>query len=180
MKICKVFILLLLTSLVSVNPKISSAEDKAAPASAEQTQISFEESGWEHRCQIDPETKKENKDRCEIYKVLKVKGSQGKVAEFAVGRNIKDKNVFNGVVIAPLGVLLEEGILLKIDDGKPVMFKPRFCAQIGCVSYITLDTALLDTMKKGNKISFIFRSYNGQKVNIDMQLSGFTKAVKGI
>jgi len=164
---------------------VSYAEEAAKPAEDAKTaadqKITFEESGWEKRCQKDEKTGKEDPKLCEIFKLIRVQESKGRVAEFAIGKNDKAKDgTYSGVVVLPLGILLEEGILFKIDENKPVMFKPRFCAQVGCVSYISLDEALIKTMKDGKKISFVFRSSNGQKVNIDMVLSGFGKALGGL
>lgn len=176
MKFIKISTIFMLTALFIMTANLATAQE----ATKAEKKISFEESEWTRRCQKDPKTQKEDKERCEISKTIKVKGGQGRVAEIAIGKNTKNNDVYSGVVIMPLGILLEEGVLLKIDDGKPVMFKPRFCAQAGCISYITLDKTLIGSMKKGNKISFVFRSSNGQKVNIDMSLSGFTKAIKSI
>lgn len=175
------FSVILMSALlvVTLGTAISYAADEVKPA--EDQKISFEESNWEHRCQKDEKSGKEDKSQCEIFKLIRVKESKGRVAEFAIGKNEKTKEgTYSGVVVLPLGILLEDGVLFKIDDDKPVKFRPRFCAQVGCVSYISLDKNLIDTMKKGNKISFIFRSSNGQKVNVDMVLSGFSKALGGL
>lgn len=187
MKFSKFFAVLTALAIFAAVPcvSVSYAEEAAKPVddakAAEDQKITFEESSWEKRCQKDEKTGKEDPKLCEIFKLIRVQESKGRVAEFAIGKNEKNKEgTYSGVVVLPLGVLLEEGILFKIDDNKPVMFKPRFCAQIGCVSYITLDDNLINTMKKGEKISFGFRSSNGQKVNIDMVLSGFGKAIGGL
>jgi len=188
MKFSKFSAILIAVSILitALGVSVSYAKEEAKPAEAaaapaDDKKITFEESNWEKRCQKDEKTGKEDKKLCEIFKLIRVQESKGRVAEFAIGKSDKNKEgTYSGVVVLPLGILLEEGIIFKIDDNKPVMFKPRFCAQVGCVSYISLDETLLKTMKKGEKISFVFRSSNGQKVNIDMVLSGFGKALEGL
>jgi len=157
----------------------SRAEEAAAPDG--QKKITFEETEWAKRCQKDEKTGKDDESKCEVFKIIKVKDSNGMVAQFAIGKNTKaNDGSYTGVTILPLGILLEEGVLMKIDDGSPVMFKPRFCSQVGCVSYMSLDTNLINTMKNGKNIIFSFMSSNGRKMNIDLGLSGFTKALKSI
>jgi invasion protein IalB len=134
------------------------------------------EMGWQKRC---ADKKSEEAKKCEIFQRLAIKKSDMRVAEFAIGFPEK-KDTARGVVVLPLGILLEPGVAMKIDDGKPFVFKARYCVNAGCFSYINLDKSILDSMKKGKLASFFFKTAEGQDVNLIMNLTGFEKAMKGI
>ena len=160
-----------------------SASSFAAKPSADKKGKGIElvASEWRSRCGKDEKTGKESKDKCEVYQRISVKKTKARIAEMALGFPIDEKGKKSksarGVVILPLGILLENGIVMKIDDEKPAVFKVRFCTNSGCVAYVNLDKKLLTSMKKGKNINFIFKSSVGQDVNIVMSLKGFTWAL---
>lgn len=143
-------------------------EEKAASAPA---------SGdlWTVRCQESDKAK----EHCEVFQRLIVKESGARVAEFAIGFPEK-KDAARGVVVLPLGILLQPGVEMKIDEGKAYAFKVRYCTQAGCFAYVNLDQALLDLMKNGEVARFVFKSADGKDVNLSMPLTGFGKALKEI
>lgn len=165
--ICAAFLLIAGSAVAAEK---SSAETKdAAPSVVER--------GWALRC---PEEQKDKKKQCEVFQRLDMKDSSAaRVAEFAVGFPDK-KEPARGVVILPLGILLEQGVSMKIDDGKPFVFKTRYCTNAGCFSYVNLDKTLLGSLKKGKAVAFQFKSATGQDINLIMNLSGFEKSLKEI
>jgi invasion protein IalB len=141
------------------------------------------ERGWTQRCpEKKPDQKSETK-QCEIFQRIDMKESSMRVAEFAVGfpqEKGMEKGAARGVVVLPLGILLEEGVQMKIDDGKPVSFKTRFCTNAGCFSFVMLGKDVLETMKKAKAVTFLFKTSEGQNVNLIMTMGGFEKALKDI
>lgn len=148
------------------------AEEKPAAAPA-QKPIEMQETGWTKRCQD------KDKKQCEIFQLLAVKDSKARVAEFALGFP-EEKNIGRGGVILPLGILLEDGVTLKIDEGKPYLFKVRYCANDGCVAFLKVDDTLLSSLQKGKQITLSMKSATGQNINLVLSLSGFGKALSDI
>lgn len=158
--------------VISAVLSAQAAAPEAKKAEAEK-KIEMQESGWAKRCED-----KENK-KCEVFQVLSVKDSKARVAEFALGFP-ESKDVGRGGVILPLGILLEDGVTMRIDDGKPYVFKVRYCTNDGCVAFLKVDNALVAAMDKGKQITFSMKSAVGQNVNLVLSLSGFGKALKEI
>ncbi len=174
---CSLLIILGFLAIAAV--PFALAEDKAKPPSppAKQAEATAVERGWQKRC--DEVQVKEKKEKyCEVFQRLDVKESSKRVAEIAVGFP-EGKDAARGVVVLPLGILLEK-ITMKVDDSKPAVFNVRYCNSDGCFSFINLGKDIIDAMKKGKKILFSFKTLEGQDVNIFLNLEGFEKVFKEI
>ena len=166
-----IFVLLLAMPAFAEAPK-GKEKDKAPPQE-------ITERGWTLRC---PDVKKGEKKYCEIFQRLDMKdAADARVAEFAIGfPEDEKKNVARGVIVLPLGILLESGVAMKIDDNEPFVFKTRYCTNAGCFSYVSLSKDLLTSLRKGKTVTFQFKSFAGQDVNLIMNLVGFEKSLKEI
>lgn len=78
-------------------------------------------------------------------------------------------------VLAPLGVLLPNGLGLNV-DGKDVgrTFFVR-CFSDGCYTEVILQGDLLETMKKGTTATFIVFQTPEEGIGIPVDLSGFSE-----
>jgi len=154
-------------------------ETKKAPETAKAASSEMVESGWKQRC-LEQKTEKK---QCEIFQRIDTKDTHLRVAEFALGfphEKDLEKGTARGVIILPLGILLEPGFAMKVDAGKPVSFKPRFCTVAGCVSYVNLGKDIIDSLKKSKTVTFMFQTDNGQNVNLVMSMGGFETGLKEI
>ena len=161
----------------------SSAEEAKEAAAKKAPSNEVVERGWKQRCPKQNLLQKLKKKQCEVFQRIDVKESSMRVAEFAVGfpsEKTLEKGAARGVVILPLGILLEQGVEMKVDTAKPLAFKSRYCTNAGCFSYLNLSKDLLDFMKKAKTVTFVFKTSEGQNVNLIMSLNGFEKALKGI
>jgi invasion protein IalB len=156
--------------------------EKTPPAPAAATAPAMAELGWTVRCpeHKDQDKKKEAQNRCEAFQRLEVAETHARVAEFAVGFPKSGEESARGAVILPLGILLEQGVLMRIDEGKAAAFKIQYCTNGGCVSFINLDKNTLEDMKKSESVHFVFKAVNGQNVDLSMKLAGFAKVLKQI
>ena len=77
-------------------------------------------------------------------------------------------------VLAPLGVLLPNGLGLNV-DGKDIgrAYFVR-CFQDGCYAEVILQGELLETLKKGNTATFIVFQTPEEGIGIPVDLSGFS------
>lgn len=129
---------------------------------------------WTKRCSVNEETSVEH---CEIFQRLIMKDSGQRVVEFALSTN-PDSETGRGVIIMPLGIMLEPGVELNVDEKHSYKFNARYCLMQGCVAYITLDEEILSVLKKGNTAKIVFTVQDYRKVAFTLNLTGFTKALK--
>lgn len=129
---------------------------------------------WTVRCTAHEKTP----DRqCEVYQRLVVAKTGQRVAEFAIGFP-KDKQEGRGVIVLPLGILLNDGIEMQIDSGQTFKFRPRYCTTDGCFAFIDINQQLLDTLRNSSLVEFSAKAMNGKDVKIRMTLKGMVEAMK--
>ncbi|MCF8496580.1 MAG: invasion associated locus B family protein [Alphaproteobacteria bacterium] len=132
---------------------------------------------WFVRCnQESPENVTAKRGKCEAFQRLVVKESKKRLAEFAIGFP-DDKAEARGIVVLPLGILLQAGVEMKIDEGRSFKFDVRYCDNGGCYAYLNLTPEILDIMRGGTKATLSFMSAKPQTVNVEMSLEGFGKAL---
>jgi invasion protein IalB len=76
-------------------------------------------------------------------------------------------------VIAPLGVLLPNGLGLKIDDtdiGRAGFVK---CLPTGCVAEVIMDDKLIEQLKTGKTATFIIHQVPEEGIGLPLNLQGF-------
>lgn len=142
-------------------------------------------SAWAVRChEPKPAEKEAQKNsaaskQCEVFQRQDVKKTGQRVIEMAIGYPPERKDA-RGVFILPTGILLQDGVTLKIDDNDPLKFQVRYCVPNGCMAYVTMSNAILETMSKGNTAFVGITQINGAKVSIPMPLKGFNDALAKI
>lgn len=118
---------------------------------------------------------------CEAFQRLAVskKGQKEmqRVAEFAVGYPPDKKGNPRGVLIMPLGILLEQPLKMQLDEGKEFTFRVRYCDQTGCLAFLDLSAAKLEEFKKAEKMKITIPATNGKNLGVIMSLKGFGPAV---
>ncbi len=126
---------------------------------------------WKTRC--------EPNGYCEMFVRLNngTDESAARLAEFAIGFP-KELETGRGVIILPLGVLVQPGIGLSIDDSASYKFEISHCTNQGCFAFIDVNDLVLEQLKKGSNANFVFYAQNTKKFKIAMPLKGFTKAYK--
>ena len=76
-------------------------------------------------------------------------------------------------VIAPLGVLLPNGLGLKIDEtdiGRAGFVK---CLPTGCVAEVVMEEKLIDQLKTGKTATFIIHQVPEEGIGLPLSLNGF-------
>lgn len=76
-------------------------------------------------------------------------------------------------VVAPLGVLLPNGLGLKIDQtdiGRAGFVK---CLPTGCVAEVMMDDKLVDQLKNGKMATFIIHQVPEEGIGLPLTLQGF-------
>ena len=127
------------------------------------------EDAWIHRCA------EEDKSRCEIAQRLSETESGKRVVEVIISDVKDDNGMHRGVIILPLGVAFQTGFNLQVDDGQTYNFNVSHCLPNGCFAPLSFPNELISEMKKGEKATLKMHTFQGQAVNVDLSLIGFTK-----
>ena len=131
------------------------------------------EAAWNKRCD-------KSHKICEITQSVIVKESGARIMEFTIGYPEDANGEARGIMLLPLGILVDRQLMLKIDTGNNYAFNVRQCTKSGCFAYIDVKDELLSAMRKGNKLKISFVTMQGQNVLMELSLKGFTKALKSI
>lgn len=97
----------------------------------------------------------------------------------AVELAMTEKNEAEGMLLAPFGLRLGDGIKLGLDGRDLGTPRPFYtCVATGCLVPIQLDVAALAVLKAGSKLEINAASANnGEPVKLSLSLTGFTAAV---
>lgn len=83
-------------------------------------------------------------------------------------------------VITPLGVVLTEGLALKIDNGDEAIAPFQVCTEQGCLVREPIAEELINRFKKGSGAQVTVVAANQGVVNSTISLSGFTAAYNSL
>jgi invasion protein IalB len=78
------------------------------------------------------------------------------------------------VVMSPLGIDLQAGITLQVDEGRTLSIVPKTCEVFGCVFYIKPDQTLINAFQTGQRAHVRFLSAD-KTISFDMphHMNGF-------
>lgn len=134
-------------------------------------------SAWLTRCDKDDEG---NFKHCEIYSRLNLPNTKKRVAEFAIGYSKESAGVARGVIVLPLGVFVQDDVVLSVDGKAYLNTKVSYCLESGCYAPISLPDQIITKMKKGDEAALTFKGRNGKPFLVRIPLTGFTKTIKEI
>jgi invasion protein IalB len=82
-------------------------------------------------------------------------------------------------VIVPTGRAIAPGIEVQIDKNKANKFPYSFCFPDRCLADIQMSDAVINALKKGNKIAITTTNFQGKKNPVNLSLKGFTAVFDG-
>ncbi|HMN73887.1 MAG TPA: invasion associated locus B family protein [Rhodoblastus sp.] len=146
--------------------------DAAAPASERRTKFN----DWELRCETPPGASKE---QCALLQSVAA-DDKPNINLVVITLKTADGKSRLLRVIAPLGVLLPNGLGLKIDQtdiGRAGFVR---CLPTGCVAEVIMDDKLLDQLKTGKTATFIIYQTPEEGVGIPLNLAGFGEGFEAL
>jgi invasion protein IalB len=82
-------------------------------------------------------------------------------------------------VTLPLGMALQPGTRVVIDQGQPMNAPYVICFQAGCIADYEASQELVDRMKKGQSLNIQAMNGQGQPIGLAVPLADFAKAHDG-
>ena len=124
---------------------------------------------WELRCETPPGAQKE---QCALLQSVAAEDRPNVNLVVIVLKTADGKSRLLRV-IAPLGVLLPNGLGLKVDStdiGRAGFVR---CLPTGCVAEVIMDDKLIDSLRNGQQATFIIYQTPEEGIGIPLALAGF-------
>jgi len=143
------------------------------PAQAQGPQLTF--SPWAKVCPKPSETNSQKV--CFTGKDGRVDTGLPLVAAVVIEAEGQPKKMLR--ITMPLGMALQPGTRVIVDDGQPISAPYVTCIPNGCMADYEASQELIDHMKKGKGLALQAINGNGQPVSITLPLAEFAKAHDG-
>jgi len=129
--------------------------------------------GWKRICQTSEQTKKEI---CVVNHVLHAETGQMLAAATVIEEKGEQK-LFR--VAVPLGMLLEPGLRVVIDQNPPIEAKFAICVPEGCFGDLQVNDEFVNNLKKSKVLVIQVINHARRTVNIQFPLTDFQKSYEG-
>ena len=138
---------------------------------------------WFLTCNSD-ETKDSKIGNCMMQQNLEYGEGEkkGRLLNIAIARIKTEKGKeTNTILTAPLGIMLQAGIGLQVDDDEKIIQIPlERCTSAGCVARFNVAKDVIDRFKKGKNINIYMKSPDSKNLKTAISLKGFSKAYKEV
>jgi invasion protein IalB len=124
---------------------------------------------WELRCETPPGASRE---QCALLQSVAAEDKPNVNLVVIVLKTADGKSRLLRV-IAPLGVLLPNGLGLKIDQADVGRAGFVRCLPTGCVAEVIMEDKLIDQMRTGQTATFIIYQTPEEGIGIPLNLAGF-------
>ncbi|QID17871.1 invasion associated locus B family protein [Nitrogeniibacter mangrovi] len=116
---------------------------------------------------------------CHAYQLVSMKDTKKPIVHMAIGYPPKQTEPV-AILTVPLGVALQAGIQIKVDDGEPLRVPYNVCAQNGCQAGVKIDAALLKSLRGGSQAHISFANLQRQAVDVPVSLKGLSAALDAL
>jgi len=116
---------------------------------------------------------------CHAFQLITPKDSTQRVLHIAVGYPPNQPDPI-AIFTTPLGVALQAGVSIKIDENQAKGIAYNVCNNNGCQAAVKLDKESLNEMKMGQKMTVTFGNLKRQGLNVPVSLKGLTAALKAV
>ena len=147
----------------------------AVPATALAQQDGQQIQDWTVRC----EQTDAGQRNCLIFQTLADQDNDRPVLQISVGY----PNPGGGpaaMLIVPLGVALEPGMRIQVDEEPTIQAPFNHCNRMGCVVGFPMTAELIDAFKRGITSRVTVFDLTGQPISLDVSLRGFTAGFDSI
>lgn len=162
-----------LAALLCVPGVVQTAQGQTAQGQPAPQQTREQVQDWVVRC-LEPQAGQPK--RCEMVQVLSDRNSQREVLVMVVGY-VDQKSQPQAVFVLPLGILLPQGLTLKVDQGAPKTIGFRHCEPQGCIAPWQMTEVELNALRAGTTLTVSVSDHGGKPVDLPISLKGFTAAL---
>ncbi len=111
---------------------------------------------------------------CSMQQALRVKTSGQLVISATVFYDLNKQLQFRTNL--PHGIMLPAGVSIKVDEGTPVQSAIQIADQNGSYATLPVSDAMLVAMKRGALLTITAQAQNGEPIEFQLSLKGFSDA----
>ena len=131
--------------------------------------------GWTVNCS---ETIEPPEKLCSASFRIVDKQKNSNILVWLFGRNAKEKPLSEFLTLTD--VLIEPGVVLTLDDGKPLRAGYVYCSSSGCKASIDLTKSLIQRLKTAKKAKVEVTCLDGKVIQFAMEIPGIDRALTDI
>lgn len=150
-------------------------QQPAQPEPVAPRQITGMTNGWVKLCQRIDNTEREG---CMITVDVRAPENGAFIASAAV-QELQGETRRQLVMQVPLGMALQAGLLVRVDQERAVPAKFGTCLENGCFAGIDLGTDLLAQMRRGQNVFITVRNAQGIALDLTLPLRTFAASYDG-
>lgn len=148
-------------------------QQQQQPQQQQQQQQQVLATKWTKICQTSEQTKKET---CVVTQNLHAETGQMLAAVTVIEEKGAQK-LFR--IAVPLGMMLEPGLRVVVDQNQPLEAKYAICVPDGCFADLQINDDFVGNLKKGKALIVQTINHVGRTVNITFPLTDFGKSYDG-
>lgn len=115
---------------------------------------------------------------CEMTQELNDAKSSQRVLAIGIKPTAAADGSADTTIVAPLGLKLAPGILLKIDEADPVNLPFDVCLPAGCIVRAQMDATLISALSEAKSIGVDMTAPDGKILGVRLSPTGFADAWK--
>lgn len=116
---------------------------------------------------------------CEMLQRVTVEDSGEVIMEVVVGY-MPDRGMPMALFSVPLGIRLQPGLELQVDNNEPVRIAVDICGEDGCMASMLFDEDMLRQFRMGTDGTVTIRDARNQSFDLPISMMGFTAALERI
>lgn len=168
----------------SITPASAQQPAPAAPADQKKAGGAEQASAWIKLCEEQTLKKEKETDPAKKVNVClthheRFHPNTGQPLISAAIRQLDEPKQQTLMIMVPLGRLLQQGLILKVDEKEPVKMPYNYCTALGCVAEVPATPEIVTSMKKGGELFIGTMDVSRKRIAFKIPLSGFTRALDG-
>lgn len=126
---------------------------------------------WTVACMV-----QDNNKRCTLSQQQVDAQSRQRMLAIELGAIADGKT--QGAVVLPFGLALEKGVVLRVDEGKPLpSLAFRTCLPAGCVVPVSFDASMITALRSGKQLQLEAVADGGKPISFSISLAGLAGAL---
>lgn len=167
----------LLTAVFASQAQAQAQQKQAAPApKAAAAASNFLDTPWLKLCSTEPQSKKQV---CVIAKDLRLDTAGGQPIASVAIREFPGESRRILMLAVPVGMQIQPGLRVQIDNGKQEQAKYSICFQNACFAEMVASDQFVSSLKKGSQLTLVTINQQGQPIAFPVSLKNFAKVYDG-
>lgn len=133
---------------------------------------------WSVRCEdVQQQGGAGQAEVCEMVQQVSTEETDETVMEVAVAY-VPERDLPVALFTVPLGIRIQPGLQLQVNDNEPVRVAVEICGQEGCMASMAFDEDMLAQFRNGTSGTVRIRDPRDQVHELPISMMGFTAALR--